>query len=133
MTTTYKELTNEQTEWFDCLWSDIALGSGYWLKSIEFGHFVDNENDTDGQVKIVPDMAAIGDYKWLMPSFYIFGKDFILRAVEKHADWFIDHKRPYFRRAGECMKEGNFAYLDYDADVTDCLLQLALWDDVIFG
>ena len=133
MATTYQELPDAQTEWFDCLWFDIAHGSGYWLKSIEFGQFVKNTDDTDDQVKIIPDMDAIGDYKWLMPSFYIFGKDFLLNAVEKHADWFANHKREYFKRAGECMKEGNFASLDYDADVTDCLLQLALWDDAIFG
>lgn len=125
---TYAELPDDQKQWFDCLWGDLLHGSGYWIADCEYR----------------TDTTALDDEYWKLtvkdglgnfPSFYAIPRDLFLSQlmVGPAGQWFKDHGNEYFRDFGDDVQRGDFGSADYDAAITDCLLQMILFGAVIFG
>lgn len=111
----YGSLPADQRVWFDSLFDDLLIGSHYWLRAA---------GRRDGVWYLVT--AETGEPYEVTP-------DRVLAALREYALWFIDHSDEYFARFGLRARRMDFAGMDYDARVTDCLLQLILFDDVIYG
>lgn len=130
---TYTELPDDQKEWFDCLWQDLLHGSGYWIADCEYR--TDDTFIEDEFWKLTVSAAAQEDVGVPFPSFYAVPRDLMLShlMVGPAGEWFRGHSREYFRKFGEEVQKGNFYSADYDAEITDCLLQIILFGKPIFG
>lgn len=116
---TYEELPDEQKEWFDYLFSDLMTGSRYWMFNVRH----DNGRWSFKEL-VAPNTGGV----------HTVTRDDVIAALAGDAGrWFRDHGRDYFGRFGRDMLDLNFARADYDADVTDCLVQLIVFGDVIYG
>lgn len=57
----------------------------------------------------------------------------IARGVSKYVEWAKDHTQPYLKRAAIDLRDGNWDDLDVDATIADCIVQFAIFGEVVFG
>ena len=124
-----EELTPEQRETFDYLWEELPCGSDYWLRGVEYQ---DDEGNTstysestkmrlvDGSAEEIERRSGIPQ-----PREYTITRQGLLEALRRYEPWFIQHHNRHFRHFGKESFFNDFGY--YDASITDCLLQLALF------
>lgn len=111
---TVEQLPKGQEEWFDMFWASVCMGSHYWLGDAE---------DENGVLYL--NVVGDGDADEAMDLSLT--KNDILQAIADYSGWFAEHPRYYFRRFIREAFFGNWAGVDYDADVTDVVLQLAVF------
>lgn len=117
------DLTPASRDGFMCMFNDLCIGSGYWL------HLVPDFSITstpDGDHKQY-DINATHDGPMVITP------DSLLASVHEHADWYAQHTYDYFARWGALAATNRFDLADYDAEVTDTLLQLCLFGRIVYG
>lgn len=134
-TTDLDELTPGEREVFDFLWEELPFGSDYWLDEVEYQDDEGNTSTYSGstQMRFVDGSAEEVEKRrgTPQPREYTITRQGLLEALRRYEPWFIDHHNKYFRRFGRNSFFNDFGY--YDAEITDCLLQLALFGELRYG
>lgn len=110
----------EDVEAFNDFWNDLCDGSMYWLWRVELtgNRSLLTHGDT---IRFTEDCEG-EEGEWTITA------DDVVATIRDYSAWLMDpERREFLRRFARAAFTGDYGNADYDAGVTDVVLQLAVF------